>query len=134
MLIKFKKFYFYLEKLLSHMKIKYNHTLIRGFNQEGDPKIIAIDESLFVHNQNGEAIWIIGSIETKERRIRLCFSKERKIKVIENFVNQNFLEIHILPMMARPAILFSKTISIIPMKPTFMKEVNLVMDYTQHPI
>ena len=75
-----------------HMKIKYNHTLIGGFNQEGDPRIVAIDESLFVHNQKGEAIWIIGGIETKERRIRLCISKERNMQAIENFVNQNFLE------------------------------------------
>ena len=37
-----------------HMKIKYNLTLIGGFNQEGDPKKVTIDESLFVHNQNGE--------------------------------------------------------------------------------
>ena len=75
-----------------HMKIKYNHTLIGGFNQEGAPRIVAIDESLFVHNQLGEAIWIIGGIETKERRIRLHISKERNMQVIENFVNQNFLE------------------------------------------
>ena len=47
------------------MKIKYNHTLIGGFNQEGDPKLVAIDESIFFHNQNGETIWIIDGIETK---------------------------------------------------------------------
>ena len=74
------------------MNIKYSYTLIGEFNQEGDPRIVAINENLFVQNQNGESIWIIGRIETKERRIRLYISKERNMQMIENFVNHNFLE------------------------------------------
>ena len=41
------------------MKNKYNTTLIGGFDNGGNQKIVSIDESLFVHEDNLQ-IWVIG--------------------------------------------------------------------------
>lgn len=74
------------------MEIKYINSLIGGFDDKGYSKIVALDESLFVHNELGEQIWAIGGIETKYRRIRLMLSKSPNSAIMENFVNENFLE------------------------------------------
>ena len=87
-----KVLYFFRQIIYSHMKIKYSKTLIGGFDEEGNAKIVALDESLFVHNSKGEQIWILGGIETKYRRIRLAITKVRNVINLENFVNENFLE------------------------------------------
>ena len=74
------------------MKLKYNSILIDGFDEGGIPKIVALDESLFVHDSLGQQVWVIGGIETKYRRIRLAITKIRNSVTLENFVNDNFLE------------------------------------------
>lgn len=74
------------------MEIKYSKTLIGGFDDKGYSKLVALDESLFVHNEAGEQIWVIGGIETKYSRIRLMLSNSRNTTILENFVNENFLE------------------------------------------
>ncbi len=38
------------------MKLKYETTLIGRFDHNLNPKIVAIDESLFTHNSNNEQI------------------------------------------------------------------------------
>ena len=82
----------FLANYFTHMKIKYNSTLIGGFDEEGNAKVVSLDESLFVHNSLGEQIWVLGGIETKFRRIRLGITKIRNSLELENFVNENFLE------------------------------------------
>ena len=49
------------------MKLKYETTLIGGFDQNLNPIIVAIDESLFIHDSNNEQVWVIGGIETKDK-------------------------------------------------------------------
>ena len=68
----------------------YNKTLIGGFDNEGKSKIVAIDESLFVHDNNNKQIWVLGGIETKDQKIRLDIAKNRNIATLENFVYENF--------------------------------------------
>ena len=75
-----------------HMKLKYNTSLIGGFDHSGNSKIVAIDESLFIHNENNEAIWVLGGIETKDRKLRVSISKIRDTNALQNFINDNFLE------------------------------------------
>ena len=75
-----------------HMKKKYESTLIGGFNHLNKSRIVAIDECLIGHNKNGEQIWLIGGIETKEKRMRLMLSKVRNAVTLEKFVNENFYE------------------------------------------
>ena len=74
-----------------YMKNKYNTTLIGGFDNEGNQKIAAIDESLFVHEGNLQ-IWVIGGIETKYRRIRREITLNRIAQTIEEFIYNNFKE------------------------------------------
>ena len=62
--------------LFLHMKRIYESTLIGGFDHLNKYRNVAI-ECLIGHNKNGEQIWIIGGIETKEKRMRLILSKER---------------------------------------------------------
>ena len=70
------------------MKIKYNKTLIGGFNDLGEPLIVTLDESLFVHNET----WVFGGIETKYRKLRLSITKIRSAAALENFIYENFKE------------------------------------------
>ena len=55
------------------MKIKYDTTLIGGFDHYGVPKIVALDESLFV-KINDQKICVIGGIETIFKKIRLAIT------------------------------------------------------------
>ena len=66
-----------------HYKLEYNKTLIGGFDNEGESKIVAIDESLFINDNNGEEILVLGGIETEEKKIRLVI----KIRNIPNNIN-----------------------------------------------
>ena len=66
--------------------------MIGGFDHLNRPRVVAIDESLIIHNEKGEQIWLLGGIETKERRVRLLFTKNRSAAIIEKFVYENFLE------------------------------------------
>lgn len=66
--------------------------MIGGFDHLNRSSIVAIDESLIIHNERGEQIWLLGGIETKERRVRLQLTKNRNQAIIEKFVNENFLE------------------------------------------
>ena len=57
-----KVFRIYQKNNLCIMKNKNNTSLIVGFDNEGKQKIVAIDESLFVHDSN-LPIWVIREIE-----------------------------------------------------------------------
>ena len=62
--------YFYLYfsvQIYLHMKLKYETTLIGDFGQNLNPKIVAIDESLFIHDSNNEQVSVIGGIEIKDK-------------------------------------------------------------------
>ena len=75
-----------------HMKKKYESTMIGGFDHLNKSRTVAIDECLIGHNKNGEQTWLIGGIETKEKRMRLILSKVRNSLKLEEFVNQNIYE------------------------------------------
>ena len=90
---KIQKILEYFRKLIFiHYKLVYNKTLIGGLDNEGQSKIVAIDESLFIHDINNEQIWVLGGIETKDKNIRLSITKIRNIDNLENFVYENFIE------------------------------------------
>ena len=82
----FRKWFFIYYKLL------YNKTLIGGLDNYGHNKIVAIDESLFIHDNNNEQICVLGGIETEEQIIRLAITKIRNTATLENFVYENFKE------------------------------------------
>ena len=65
-----------------HLKKKYDTTLIGGLNELNSPKIVAIDESLLIHNSQNDQIWMPGGIETVGRRIRLSLSKKKNFSGI----------------------------------------------------
>ena len=79
--------------------MEYNKTLIGGFDNEGESKIVAIDESLFIHDINGDETWILGGIETKEKKIRFAITKVRNMPTLENFVYENFKKKRVLLIM-----------------------------------
>ena len=66
--------------------------MIGGFDNLNKRIIVAIEETLLIHNSNGEQVWCIGGIETKNKRIRLQLIKQRNTAAISNFVYSNFLE------------------------------------------
>ena len=74
------------------MKKKYDTTLIGGLDHLNKSRTVAIDECLIGHNKNGEQIWLIGGIETIEKRIRMILSKERNSVKLADFVYSNFYE------------------------------------------
>jgi len=45
-----------------------------------------------MHNERGEQIWLLGGIETKERKVRLILTNTRNRATIEKFLYDNFLE------------------------------------------
>ena len=82
---------FFRQLIFIYMKIKYDTTLIGGFDHHGRPIIVALDESLFV-KVNDQQIWVIGGIETKYQKIRLTTTQSRDMQTLEKFVNDNFME------------------------------------------
>ena len=66
--------------------------MIGGYDQLNRARVVAIDESLIIHNERGEQVWLLGGIETKERRVRLILTKNRNSATIEKFVYDNYLE------------------------------------------
>ena len=74
------------------MKLKYETTLIGGIDHNLNPKIILKDETLFTHNSNNEQIWVIGGIETMDKKLRIIAIKSMDSEAIKNFVNDNFME------------------------------------------
>ena len=82
---------YFREIIFIYMKIKYDTILIGGFNHEGLPKIVAIDESLFIE-VNDQHIWVIGGSETKYKKLRLTTTQSRVIQALEKLVNDNFME------------------------------------------
>ena len=59
--------------------------MVGGFNHLNRSREVAIDESLIIHNERGEQIWLLGGIETKERRVRLLLTKNRSRATYVNF-------------------------------------------------
>lgn len=74
------------------MKKKYATTMIGGLDHLNKSRTVAIDECLIGHNKNGEQIWLIGGIETIDKRIRMILSKERNSVKLADFVYSNFYE------------------------------------------
>ena len=73
------------------MKIKYRQNNIGGFYQYNNQLIVAIDESIFEHDEF-EQVWIIGSIDTKLKNILLDIIRERNANNISLFIYNHFRE------------------------------------------
>ena len=61
----------------------------------GDPslnKIVAIDESLFLHDETGKQIQLVGALDTETNELRLDIVKERTSENLKTFVYN-----HIIP-------------------------------------
>lgn len=74
--------------IADHMKYKY-----RKFQIGGSPEkniTVALDEHMWTH-LNQEQIWVVGAIETKSRKMRFDFMKERNSDNLKIFV-QNHIE------------------------------------------
>ena len=78
--------------IFNYLQDKYNSTMIGGLDNLNKRIIVAIDESLLLHNSQNEQIWILGGIETKTRKVRLSLTKVRNVNAISNFVYENFYE------------------------------------------
>lgn len=78
--------------LAEYMKKNYDSSLIGGINENNIPRIVAIDESLFLHDSLGNQIWVVGGIETKELRMRLNVINLRNSENLETFIFNNFKE------------------------------------------
>ena len=44
-----------------HLKFKYNNTMIGGFDHLNRSLVVAIEESLIIHDKRGEQIWLLGN-------------------------------------------------------------------------
>ena len=73
------------------MKIKYRQNNIGGFDQYNNQRIVAIDESIFTHEEFGQ-VWIIGGVDTKLKNIRLDIIRERNANNISLFIYNHFRE------------------------------------------
>ena len=80
--------------------------MIGGFDHLYKSRTVAIDECLIGHTKNGEQIWLIGGIETKEKRMCLILSKVRNAAKLQELVNLNFMKVPILHMMVGLGMLF----------------------------
>ena len=69
---------FFRQIIFIYMKIKYDTTLIGGFDHHGLPKIVSLDESLYI-KINVQRMRVIGGIETKYQKIRLTITQNRDI-------------------------------------------------------
>ena len=71
------------------MKHKYRTTQIGGSLDTN--KIVCIDETLLLHDDNDKQIWLIGAIETRSKAITLDFIDDRDKEKINNFIINTFL-------------------------------------------
>jgi hypothetical protein len=79
-------------KILSEFfKIKYRENNIGGFDQNNISHIVAINESLFSHDVQGQ-IWVIGGVDTKLKNIRLDITRHRNATNLEKFLLNHFRE------------------------------------------
>ena len=53
---------------------------------DNELKNIAIDESLFVHDYNGDQEWVIGLIDIGTKNIRLELVKQRNTEIIKKII------------------------------------------------
>ena len=70
--------------LANYMKHKYRTTQIGG-----DPdtnKIVSIDESMILHDENNNQVWLVGAIETKSKKLRLDIINERNEENLKTFI------------------------------------------------
>ena len=73
-----------LRKIIAeYLKYKYRQNNIGGFDHENNPKLVAIDESLFTHDEQGQ-VWVVGGIETKLKNIRLDIIRVRNSSNLKN--------------------------------------------------
>lgn len=77
--------------LAEYFKIKYRENNLVGIDHNNNPHIIAIDESLFSHDEKGQ-IWIVGGVDTNLKNIRLDILRQRNAENIETFVLNHFRE------------------------------------------
>ena len=81
-----------LRKIIAeYLKCKYRQNSFGGFEHENNPKIVAIGESLFTHDEQGQ-VWVVGGIETKLKNIRLDIIRMRNSSNLERFILNHFRE------------------------------------------
>ena len=55
----------------------------------GDPtlhKIVAIDESLLLHDEKDMQIWLVGAVDPETKALRLDIAKDRTSETLKSFV------------------------------------------------
>ena len=80
------------------MKLKYETTLIWGIDHNLNPKIVAKDETLFTHKSNNERIWVIGGIETMDKKLRITAIKSMIQKQLKTLLTIILWKERILPI------------------------------------
>ena len=60
---------FFKKVIYEHLKIKYNNISIDGHYNQGNAKILVIDESLFIHDEKNQQIKILGESKLKIRKL-----------------------------------------------------------------
>lgn len=73
------------------IKIKYRKYNIGGFDQNNNQRIVAIDESLFTHDELGQ-VWVVGGVDTCLKNIRLDILRIRNSANISTFIYNHFKE------------------------------------------
>ena len=69
------------------MKHKYRTTQIGG-----DPdtnKIVSIDESMILHDENNNQVWLVGALETKSKKLRMDIINERNEENLKIFISNH---------------------------------------------
>ena len=73
--------------IADYMKNKYRNHMIGGNPDTG--KIIALDEALFLHNDQGDQIWVVGAKETSSNKLRIDVMSIRNSSNLEIFVKNH---------------------------------------------
>ena len=74
-----------------YIRKKYNNILIGNLDEHYYPKMLGLDENLFLNDPQSNSIWVVSRIENKGKRIRLNIVNER-IQNLEHFVLNFFFE------------------------------------------
>ena len=63
---------------------------------ESEYKNIGIDESLFIHDENGEQEWLVGLIDISNGKVRLELVKERNADIMQKIMKHHVGENNII--------------------------------------
>jgi len=101
--------------IANFLKYQYRLKQIGGASEKH--KIIAVDESLILDDDEGAMIWLVGAVDTETKELLLDVIKERNSTNLKIFINNHEEPgTHIVNDAGEPTAFWTEMIQYIPMK------------------